>query len=247
MRNHFGAVRKNQVHNAQGISLHFFYMRELSIFVDESGDFDIKSKHSPYYVYTLVFHDQSKSIKKEMSILNEKMLGIGYKDHAIHSEPLISSESPYQNDDWGPRRRLFYSLVLFARSTPIEYQSFCYKKQNFIDKNALVAMMARDLSAFIRDNMNFFIKYDKIKVYYDNGQEEISKVLNISLNSFLQNVEINRVQPKNYKLFQVADLICTIELLDIKYKTKSLSKSETRFFDLKVLKTYIKTIKAKHI
>ncbi|MBE5763941.1 MAG: DUF3800 domain-containing protein [Clostridiales bacterium] len=38
----------------------FFNMKELSIFVDESGDFDIESKHSPYYIFSLVFHDQSK-------------------------------------------------------------------------------------------------------------------------------------------------------------------------------------------
>ena len=221
--------------------------RELSIFVDESGDFDIKSKHSPYYIYTLVFHNQAKNIKKEINCLNDKLAGIGYKDHAIHTEPLIRKESPYNNDDWVIRRKLFYSLVLFARSCPISYCSFIYKKQDFKDKNALVSMMARDLSAFIRDNLEEFTSYDKVKVYYDNGQDEISKVLNISLNSFLQNVEITRAQPKNYKLFQVADLVCTIELLNIKYRAKELSKSETGFFTTKDLKSYIKTVQSKRL
>ena len=222
-------------------------MRELSIFVDESGDFDINSKHSPYYIYSLVFHNQAKSIKKEINILDEKIAGLGFSEHAIHTEPLIRKEPPYQNNDWDSRRKLFYALVLFARSCQIEYCSFVYRKQDFKDKNALVSMMARDLSAFIRDNLELFVSYDKIKVYYDNGQDEISRLLNISLNSFLKDVNITRVQPKNYKLFQVADLICTIELLDIKFRTKTLTKSEHGFFETKTLKTYIKTIKSKHI
>ena len=48
-------------------------MKELSIFVDESGDFDINSKHSPYYLITLVFHDQSKSINHDINVLEEHL------------------------------------------------------------------------------------------------------------------------------------------------------------------------------
>lgn len=35
-------------------------MREISVFVDESGDFGEYEKHSPYYIVTMVFHDQSE-------------------------------------------------------------------------------------------------------------------------------------------------------------------------------------------
>ena len=37
-------------------------MRELSIFVDESGDFGEYEKHSPYYIVSMVFHDQAGKI-----------------------------------------------------------------------------------------------------------------------------------------------------------------------------------------
>lgn len=37
-------------------------MKELSIFVDESGHFDMTSKTSPYYLVSFVFHDQSLDI-----------------------------------------------------------------------------------------------------------------------------------------------------------------------------------------
>ena len=38
-------------------------MKELSIFIDESGDFGDYQEHAPYYIITMVFHDQSFSIE----------------------------------------------------------------------------------------------------------------------------------------------------------------------------------------
>lgn len=46
-------------------------MRELSIFVDESGDFGEYEKHAPYYIITMILHDQSVDISAEISKLNE--------------------------------------------------------------------------------------------------------------------------------------------------------------------------------
>ena len=37
-------------------------MSEPSIFIDESGDFGAYEFHAPYYLITLVFHDQAKDI-----------------------------------------------------------------------------------------------------------------------------------------------------------------------------------------
>ena len=41
-------------------------MNELSIFVDESGDFGSYEPHAPFYLFTLVFHDQSNSIEDQI-------------------------------------------------------------------------------------------------------------------------------------------------------------------------------------
>jgi len=37
-------------------------MKMLSIFVDESGDFGAFEPHCPYYLFSLVFHDQEESL-----------------------------------------------------------------------------------------------------------------------------------------------------------------------------------------
>ena len=39
-------------------------MKELSIFVDESGDFGNYAEHSSYYIVSLVMHDQTVDISK---------------------------------------------------------------------------------------------------------------------------------------------------------------------------------------
>ena len=231
----------------QGDSLLFLFDMELSIFVDESGDFDINSRHLPYYIFTLVFHNQDENIVNEIDFLNKKVVELGFKEHAIHSEPLIRKERPYENEQLTIRRKMFALMFNFARKVPITYHSFVYLKKNYENKNALIAMMAKDLSAFVRENLEIFAKYEKVKVYYDNGQHEISTILNVSLNSFLVNVDFIKVLPVNYKLFQVADLICTIELLNEKMKAKRLSKSEINFFTTEEMKTYIRRIKTKRI
>ena len=72
-------------------------MKELSIFVDESGDFGEYAQHAPYYIITMVFHDQSNDISSNINILNNALRQIGYGDEqAVHTEPLICREPPYQ-------------------------------------------------------------------------------------------------------------------------------------------------------
>ena len=45
-------------------------MKELSVFVDESGDFGEYSHNCPYYVVTLVTHEQENSINEQVEKLN---------------------------------------------------------------------------------------------------------------------------------------------------------------------------------
>lgn len=42
-------------------------MKELSIFVDESGDFGEYAKHSPFYIITMILHDQSQDISGDIA------------------------------------------------------------------------------------------------------------------------------------------------------------------------------------
>ena len=100
-------------------------MQVLSIFVDESGDFGEYAKHAPYYIVSMVFHDQSIDISPNIKQLYNSLLQIGYGDEqAIHTEPLIRRETPYQYFLPNERRSIFSKLYYFALGCDIKYKSF---------------------------------------------------------------------------------------------------------------------------
>ena len=72
-------------------------MKVLSIFVDESGDVGDYQSISPYYIFSMVFHNQEDDISSEIEKLNHDLSLIGFGDMAIHTEPLIRREEAYAN------------------------------------------------------------------------------------------------------------------------------------------------------
>lgn len=49
-------------------------MKELSIFVDESGDFGEYDYRAPYYIISMVLHDQEKDILPDLKKLENHQL-----------------------------------------------------------------------------------------------------------------------------------------------------------------------------
>lgn len=223
-------------------------MNELSIFVDESGDFGCYQKHAPYYIITMVLHDQNVDITGEIKKLDMSLESVGYSDgQAIHTEPLIRREVPYQEYLPNERRYIFSKLYYFTLNCNIKYKAFVFRKNEFDDVFKLEARMARELSRFIRDNLGYFQEFERVILYYDNGQHELNRILNTVLATELADYEIRRVLPNDYKLFQVADLICTLELLEQKIQNRDLSKSEQLLFHSKrdLKKDFLKGIHKK--
>ena len=223
-------------------------MKELSIFVDESGDFGEFEKHAPYYIVTMVFHDQAVDISDNLNKLKNSLEQMGYGDEqAIHTEPLIRREKPYQYFQPNERRAIFSKLYYFTLNCDIKYKSFAFLKSEYENKFKLEARIARELSQFIRGNLAYFQGYEKVILYYDNGQHELNRILNTVLATELAEYDVRKVLPSDYRLFQVADIICTLELLRIKMENGQLSSSEERMFHSKrdLKKDFLKGIKKK--
>lgn len=230
------AGRKARVHQRRGCSPPISYLevnttKELSIFVDESGDFGPYEAHAPFYLFTLVFHDQSNPIDAQVLWLEERLRDASMSPaHCFHAGPIIRREADYSDMSIKERRRILGWLVSFARSVQISYASFMAEKKRAADSLALTLTLSRQLSAFIRENFAFFQSYDRIVVYYDNGQVELSRLLASVFSAMLFNVEFRKVLPAQYRLFQVADLFCTLELTKQKALRNQLSNSELQFF-----------------
>lgn len=204
---------------------------KLSIFIDESGDFGAYEAHSPYYLFSLVFHDQSKPIHDQAQKLEERMIYSPFStSHCFHTMPIIRREGDYRDLEVPERRKLLGYLLAFMRSCPISYTTVLVEKKKETDVVSLTSALTRGLANFIVANLAFFRKYDQVIVYYDNGQIELTKVLVAVFNSLVPFVEFRKVQPSQYRLFQVADLCCTMELIAYKQQHAQLSKSEIAFF-----------------
>ena len=71
-------------------------MKELSIFVDESGDFGEYNHHAPYYIISMVLHDQTINITHDLKILEAELRNMGWSNHCVHAGPVIRSEEEYR-------------------------------------------------------------------------------------------------------------------------------------------------------
>jgi hypothetical protein len=206
------------------------YVRVLSVFTDEAGNFGQFEAHNRFYALTLVFHDQEDEIDEDVRKLDE---ALGHTEHvagsAVHATPLIRQDENYSNLGIDERRKQFFKLVGFTRKCKVSYWTVLFNKQEY-DGFALVARIAIVLSRFLRENLKFFQGFDCVNVYYDNGQAEISGILRSAFGEELTGIEFRVINPAEYKLAQVADLICTLEMLAIKQDNKVLTASDKMFF-----------------
>jgi hypothetical protein len=222
-------------------------MKELSIFIDESGDFGEYNSHSQYYIITLVLHDQSVDISENIQKFRETIKNHNMPEYIVHSGPLIRREGEFRNLDFADRKRVFDCLFHFVRRTDITYHTIIIEKKHCTDEKGLDSLITKQLSQFLNYNIGILMTYERIVIYYDYGQFELTKILLKVFNRTLSNVDFRKVKPKDYKLFQAADMFCTLELLSLKRDTNTLSKSETSFFKSgkELYKSYLKKIQNK--
>ena len=222
-------------------------MKELSIFIDESGDFGEYDFRSPYYIIAMVMHDQAYDLSADLNKLENELQYIGYPNHCVHAGPIIRQEQEYRFEKMEIRQKIMKKMMSFLRQTNITYKTIYIEKKHIVDEVEAAGKLAKQLSWFLRDNMSYFSSYDVVKVYYDNGQIELNKILSSVFNVLFDNVEFRKVIPSDYRLFQVADLICTLQLLELKCENHTLSNSEKKFFesDRILKKNYLKPLKQK--
>ena len=218
-------------------------VNEISVFVDESGDFGEYSPHSPYYIISLVFHIQKYSILKDIVWLNENLIYFE-EQGLVHVGPIVRGEEIYRHMSVKTRRKLLKIFTTFVRKCPITYKSFHIEKKHFKNDDDMVARLSRDLSSFLQENSIYFSSFDSIKVYYDNGQNEISRMLAGVFHALFTNVEFTKVIPSKYKLFQAADLFCYFTLIKLKLDGGIISENEVKFFGTKyaLRKNYLKPL-----
>ena len=138
-------------------------------------------------------------------------------------------------------------MLNFVNMCPIRYMTVAVDRKEAADKIKLSGKLAKEINTAFREYSDFFMEFDKVIVYYDNGQIELSAILNAVFSIYFSNVEFRKAEPQKYRLLQAADFICSMELLKIKKNEKRLSKSEEKFFykPQELKKTLFKSIEKK--
>ena len=204
-------------------------MLEASVFVDESGESGTQSK---YYLLTLVLHEQSDDISQIINLYENDLHAKRLPNIPLHTSPLMYSKDVYAGMDIQDRKRLLQAFFTMLQHMPIKYHAFAYKKSELHDRTALEARMKRDVVNFIFDNLEYLQKFDKVKVYYDDGQQVVTKALHDAIEYALsaEAVLYKDGNPKDYRLAQAADLICTLELAALRFEAGETTKTYDRFF-----------------
>jgi len=224
-------------------------MKELSVFIDESGDFGEVKERPSYYLVTLVLHDQKYDMTNQVKKLENSTRNAGFDFEYIHTGPVIRREGVFATLSIDDRRKLIYKMLNFMVGCAITHETVVVNRKEANNKLELSGKLVIEIAKVIARHATFFDNYEKVIVYYDNGQVELRSVLNAVFSSYFTNVEFRKAEPQKYRLLQVADFICSLELLRIKWKENRLSNSEQKFFykPQELKKVFLKAIDKKRL
>lgn len=204
-------------------------MKELSAFVDESGT---QEARTTFYVVTLVLHDQSDDIFDAIRRYERSLADRGLPNIPFHATPLMRGHDDYAGLELAERKRLLSSFSVLVQNLPIRYRSFIYKSSEFGNPNKLQALIRRDLVSFLVDQLEYFQSYDHVKIYYDSGQPAVTHALKEAF-AYALSKEAFVTRNSNfhdYRLSQVADYLCAIELTSSKYLLHLSTATDDKFF-----------------
>ncbi|BDR53385.1 hypothetical protein KIM372_12920 [Bombiscardovia nodaiensis] len=224
-------------------------MSELSIMVDESGEW---GKMSKYYLITLVFHEQDCPIEEAIQHYEQHLTDSSLPDIPFHTGPLLNGHDDYETLSMEQRKKLLIAFFMLAQSMPFTYVTFIHEKSEFHNNKArFEAKLKQDLADFLFLHLEKFQSFETIKVYYDNGQNVVSNALRDSIGYALSKEAViyKNTSPEKYRLIQVADFLCTLELTAEKFDAKEATATDIKIFQSRQIfrKNYLKKIRKKRM
>lgn len=222
-------------------------IKRLNIFVDETGEFGYGVNSSMLYGISFTFHEQDNDISGELNNLNNRLMKIGYTN-MIHMSDLIMRRGDYSKFDIKMRKSIFNSIYQFSRKIPVKYHTIIIDKRFIDNGNVLRKQIINEVNQMIKNNEGYFNKFDKIVMYYDNGQEPLGYILDslfIRFNSYEHRVKFDHVEKR---LFQVSDMLTYVDKAIYKHKKNiKYEKSELYFFGNDELRRIAKELNKKRL
>ncbi|MBR1620289.1 hypothetical protein IJ674_10420 [bacterium] len=211
-------------------------MSELGIFIDESGFFETNNSQDKnlkdLYIVSFLFHDKSISIKEDIENLQNFFFENGVKfGFPIHAMPLIREQKPYDSLNMNLRRKLFYQFFQFMRKVKLKHKTFVCDKKFCSSKKVIRQRLELFIEQMIKDNYDYFSKFEEIVIYYDEGQDYLTRVLHNAFSKNLKNYRFKEgVNQEDYRLSQCADMACSLELINQRKQNGEYIKAIENFF-----------------
>lgn len=185
-----------------------------------------------YYLLALVVHDQTNDIRHDIALYEQSLQSKGLPDIPFHASPLLNGHGKYEGMELSERKRLLSSFRVFLRHAPIRYHCIKLKTAEYASVDALAAAMRKHIVDFVFGRLSYFQEFEIVKVYYDDGQRSIADAVHKALDYALskQSVVYRETSAEAYRISQIADYICTMELTALKYETKTSTATDEKFF-----------------
>ena len=144
------------------------------------------------------------------------------------------------------RKEIFWTLFLFFKRIKIKIKTVLINKKYLNTRSQLNKKILDELEIFLYKNEKYFSSFDEIVIYYDDGQETLSSIIDIIFSKYSNVVRKSNFDHAEKKLFQVSDMLTVIDKYNYKYQNKlNFNKSEKYFFELEEMKKIMKEVNKK--
>ena len=190
--------------------------RRLNIFIDESGDFGFVDGSSDLYGVSFTIHESDDSIVNDLEYLNNRLKKANY-DGMIHLADLVAKRGDYSYLKLEQRKNIFWAIFYFSKRVKVKIHTIIIDKRFKNSKTQLNRELAIEINKFFESISDYMNQFEKVVVYYDNGQEALGAIIDtllITKNNVEHRIEFDH---KEKRLFQVSDMLTFIDKILYKH------------------------------
>lgn len=127
-------------------------LRELSLFIGESGSDDSRGR---YYLLTLVFHVQDEGVSESICLYGCSLIEKGLLDIPFYASPLLNGHDGYENMGLADRKRLLSSFRVFFCYAPVRCACITLETKGYGDLDGVTTAMCKHLADFLFDELAY--------------------------------------------------------------------------------------------
>ncbi len=164
----------------------------------------------------------------------------------IHLADLVARRGEYSQFELKKRKDIFWSIFYFSKRADVKIHTIIVDKRFKNSKTQLnreLAIEINKLFSFIHIE-----KFEKVVVYYDNGQEALGAIIDTLLlnkNNVEHRIEFNHTEKR---LFQVSDMLTFVDKIVYKHNNNmTLTNAEKFFFSTKDILGIKRQLKPKRV